>query len=80
MQKTQQVQQIEELKGMLIKKTSHHLKTDGRRAMTGNLSMKNRNTIYVKQAQALESTHATDDNFVSATISNDNTQMTTYYQ
>ena len=80
MQKTQQVQQIEELKGMLIKKTSHYLKTDGRRVMTGNLSMKNRNTIYVKQAQALESTHATDDNFVSATISNDNTQMTTYYQ
>ena len=48
--------------------------------MTGNLSMKNRNTIYVKQAQAIESTHATDDNFVSATISSDNTQMTTYYQ
>ena len=79
MQKTQQVQQIEERKGMLIKK-SHHLKTDVRRVMTGNLNMKNRNTIYVKQAQALESKHATDVNFVSATISNDNIQMTTYYQ
>ena len=80
MQKTQQVQKIEELKGMLIKKTSNYLITDGRRVMTGNLNMKNRNTIYVKQVQALESTHATDVNFVSATISNDNTQMTTNYQ
>ena len=48
-------------------KTSNYLKTNGRRVMTSNLNMKNRNTINVKQAQAHESTHA-DVNFASATI------------
>ena len=45
--------------------------------MTGNLNMKNRNMINVKQAQAHESTHAAGVNFVSATINDNNTQMTT---
>ena len=49
-------------------KTSNYLKTNGRRVMTSNLNMKNRNTINVKQAQAHESTHAADVNFASATI------------
>ena len=44
--------------------------------MTGSLNMKNRNMINVKQAQAHESTHTADINFVSATIDNNNTQMT----
>ena len=60
-------------------KTSNYLKTDGSRVMTGNLNMKNRNMIKVKQAQAHESTHAADVNFFSATINDNNTQMTTNY-
>ena len=60
-------------------KTSNYLKTDGRGVMTGNLNMKNRNMINVKQAQAHESTRATGVNFVSATINDNNTQMTTNY-
>ena len=60
-------------------KTSNYLKTDGRRVMTGNLNMKNRNMINLKQAQINESTHAAGINFVSATINNKNTQMTTNY-
>ena len=41
--------------------------------------MKNRNMINVKQAQAHESTRAAGVNFVSATINDNNTQMTTNY-
>ena len=60
-------------------KTSNYLKTDGSRVMTGNLNMKNRDMINVKQAQAHESTHPAGVNFVSATINDNNTQMTTNY-
>ena len=61
-------------------KTSNYWKTDGIRVMTGNLNMKNRNMSNVKQAQAHESTHAADVNFVSTTINNNNTLMTNNYQ
>ncbi|RMX50708.1 hypothetical protein pdam_00013231 [Pocillopora damicornis] len=47
--------------------------------MTSNLNMKSRSIINVKQAQAHESTHA-HVNFVSTTINNNNTLMTTNYQ
>ena len=38
--------------------TSNYLKTDGTRVMSGNLNLKSRSIINVKQAQAYESTHA----------------------
>ena len=37
-------------------KTSNHLKTDGTRAMTGNLNMNSKSRINVKKAQAQEKT------------------------
>ena len=37
-------------------KTSNHLKTDGTRAMTGNLNMNSKSRINVKKAQAQEET------------------------
>ena len=37
-------------------KTSNHLKTDGTRAMTGNLNMNSKSGINVKKAQAQEKT------------------------
>ena len=38
--------------------TSNYLKTDGTRVMSGNLNLKSRSIINVKQAQAYERTHA----------------------
>ena len=60
--------------------TSNYLKTDGTRVMSGNLNMKRRSIINVKQAQAHESTQATDINVNTTINNNNNTLMTTNYQ
>lgn len=57
------------------------MKTDGTRVMTGNLNVNSRGVIInVKAAQAHESTHAANVNFVATTITNSNVMMTTNYQ
>lgn len=61
-------------------KTSNYLKTDGARAITGNLNMKSRNITNVKQAQAHGSIYAADVNFVNTTVNDNNTPMATNYQ
>ena len=49
--------------------------------MTGNLNVNSRGVIInVKEAQAHESTHAANVNFVATTITNSNVMMTTNYQ
>lgn len=55
------------------------MKTDGARAITGNLNMKSRSITNVKQAQAHGSIYAADVNFFNTTVNNNNTPMATNY-
>ena len=55
-------------------------KTDGSRVMSGNLNIKSRCIINVKQAQANESTHPANVHVVNTSINNNYTLMTTNYQ
>ena len=72
---------MEAIKGMLIKKNQTILcKTDGSRVMSGNLNIKSRCIIKVKQAQAHESTHPANVHVVNTSINNNYTLMTTNYQ
>ena len=74
------MQQMEAIKGMLIKKKTILCKTDGSRVMSGNLNIKSRCIINVKQAQAHESTHPANVHVVNTSINNNYTLMTTNYQ